>query len=163
MILSTSVQNIVPCKGNDDLENKCTILPFWTMCKVRWGRCAENVLVVKIIENERWKWAMETHEDFYCWTGKENGRLMITVKERCDDHRDPSAIEHLGGSGSYPIASPWCSLYCLVCCRWRKREGSGILEYNLNCMDWIHMVNLPRDFVEFEFLYSSRSFLRTIL
>ena len=47
----------------------------------------------------------------------------------------------------------------LVCCRWRKREGSGILEYNLNCMDWIHMANLPRDFIEFEFLYSSRLFL----
>ena len=53
---------------------------------------------------------MKTHEDFYCRKGKEYGRLMITVKERCDVHEDPSAIEHLGGSGSYPIASPWCSL-----------------------------------------------------
>ena len=39
----------------------------------------------------------------------------------------------------------------------------GNLGIQLNCMDWRHMVNPPRDFVEFEFLISSRLFPKTML
>ena len=67
---------------------------------------------------------------------RKNERLMITIKERCVDHRDPSAIEHLGRSGSYPIASPWCSLFsCLLPMEEKLRFRDFGIQFKLHGLD----------------------------
>ena len=52
------------------------------------------------------------------------GRPTRTFKEGYVVHEDSLAIGHLGGSGSYPIASPWCSLYFLS----TADEGKGKVQ-----------------------------------